>query len=195
MKLLYTKRSPYARKVRVVAWEKKIPLELMEEDLKNKSSQLLKANPLGKVPTLILDNGQSLCDSPVICAYLDSLKPKPRLIPQKKNERLKILHLEAIADGLLDIIVAAYLEKIRHPDHGNEDFIKAQEETILRCLKFLETSVKEWEKWTLGSIAVGCAIGYIHFRMPHLSLPADSRLGKWFAQISNRPSMEATRPQ
>ena len=57
MKLLYTKRSPYARKVRVVALEKNIPLDLIDEDLQNKSQRLLSANPLGKVPTLVLDNG------------------------------------------------------------------------------------------------------------------------------------------
>jgi glutathione S-transferase len=73
MQLLYTKRSPYARKAQIIALEKGIALTLIDEDLANKSPALLAANPLAKIPVLILDNGQTLFDSPVICEYLDSL--------------------------------------------------------------------------------------------------------------------------
>ncbi len=86
MKLLYTKRSPYARKVRVIALEKNIPLDLIDEDLHKKSQRLLDANPLGKVPTLVLDNGTTVFDSPVICQYLDNLHDKPIMIPREASE-------------------------------------------------------------------------------------------------------------
>ena len=77
MKLLYTKRSPYARKARIVALEKKIDLQLIDEDLTKKSPTLLSTNPIGKIPTLVLDDGEILMDSPVICKYLDGLNERP----------------------------------------------------------------------------------------------------------------------
>ncbi len=195
MKLFYTKRSPYARKVRVVALEKNIPLESIEEDLTNKSSHLLEANPLGKIPTLILDNGQTLCDSPVICEYLDSLKVHPVLIPKVKAKRFRILHLAAVADGLMDTTVAAYLEKTRHPEHFQEEFIKKQEETIFRCQEFIEKNLDDLKELSLASIAVACAIGYISFRMPQLGPQTKfDKLARWFMIFSQRPSMEETRP-
>lgn len=136
MKLLYTKRSPYARKVRIVALEKDIQLELIEEDLTKKSSTLIDKNPVGKIPALILDNGECLVDSPVICEYLESLNSRVSLIPSQSNDRFLILHWQALADGLMDVTVALYMEKIRHPSDLNEQFIKSQEETIARTLTF-----------------------------------------------------------
>jgi glutathione S-transferase len=194
MKLLYTKRSPYARKVRIVALEKKISIELIEEDLTNKSALLIGTNPLGKIPTLILDKGEAIYDSPVICEYLDSLKASPRLIPNTATGRLQVLRLQAVADGMMDTSVAAYLEKIRHPENFNEQFIKSQEETLKRCLQFLENHMKDFQNFSLGSIALAVAIGYMNFRLPHVGPPATSALGKWFAEFSQRPSMQETKP-
>jgi len=194
MKLLYSKRSPYARKAHIMALEKNIALELVEVDLTNKSADLIKANPLGKIPVLILDNGESLCDSPVICEYLDALKPPP-MIPQDKKKRLRTLHLCAIADGLMDAAVAGYMEKVRHPEYFNADFIAAQEKTISQGLKFFEDHLEEIADFNLAAIAVICAIGYINFRLPHAG-PSGKfpKLAKWYDEFSQRPSMEATKP-
>ena len=195
MKLLCTKRSPYARKVRILAIEKKIDLELMEEDLVNKSARLIEANPLGKIPALILDDGQCLVDSPVICEYLDDLKEAPVLIPKIKEDCLKIKHLEAMADGLMDVTVALYLEKTRHPNDLNEQFIKTQEATIARTLKFFDKNAAELSRLTLASIAIASALGYMQFRLPHLFIRENySALSKWFDDFSKRPSMTQTMP-
>jgi glutathione S-transferase len=195
MKLLCTKRSPYARKIRVLAIEKQIPLELIEEDLVNKSGRLTQANPLGKVPALIFDNGQTLIDSPVICEYIDGLKDQPRFIPKDKEERFKVLHLAAIADGIMDAAVAAYMEKLRHPDNFHEAFIKVQEDAIGRGFKFLEQNLTELEKFTLAPIAVASAIGYLNFRLPQLDPKHQyPKLAKWFEEFSQRPSMMETKP-
>ena len=195
MKLFYTKRSPYARKVRIIALEKGIKLDLIEEDLTKKSNDLTGANPLGKIPTLILDNGEIIADSPVIAEYLDSVNDQPLFIPRQDAERFKVFHLAAIADGLMDVTIAAYMEKIRHPKDFNEPFIKAQEETITRCLKFLEGQLSELDKLNLFSVAAASAIGYMDFRLPLLwtkdKLP---KLASWYDQFSKRPSMQATRP-
>lgn len=195
MKLLYTKRSPYARKVRVMALEKKIPLELVEVDLTKKSDELLKANPLGKIPTLILDNGEALADSPVICEYIESLNPKPEFIPKDAKKRLRVLHIQAIADGLMDNSVAAYMEKQRHPDNFHAQFIANQERAIDQGLKFFADNLGELQKFNLASVAAAAAIGYINFRLPHAGPAAKyPKLNKWFEEFSKRPSLTQTVP-
>ena len=195
MKLLYTKRSPYARKVRIVALEKDIQLELIEEDLTKKSLMLIDKNPVGKIPALILDNGEYLVDSPVICEYLESLNSRVNLIPSNSKDRSPILHWQALADGLMDVTVALYMEKVRHPNDLNDQFIKAQEETIDRTLKFFDPKINELKKLNLASIAVASAIGYLNFRLGHLN-PAGKyqNLMSWFDEFSKRPSMQATLP-
>ena len=195
MRLFYTKRSPYARKVRVTAHEKNIPLSFIEEDLTKKSNELIETNPLGKIPALVLDNGEVLCDSPVICEYLDSLKDQPALIPQEPTLRFKTLSLAALADGVMDVTVTAYMEKIRHPDNFHEPFIKSQEETIGRCLKFFDLRGDELKKISIASIAVACAIGYIDFRLSYLLRKGDyPQLLKWFEEFSKRSSMALSKP-
>src|SRR5208283_5951322 len=112
----YTKRSPFARKVRVLALEKNIALDLVDEDLQKKSQRLLDANPLGKVPTLVLDNGTTVFDSPVICQYLDNLNDKVIMIPREAGERIEVLKWEAFADDLMTVAINLYMEKVRHPE-------------------------------------------------------------------------------
>ena len=175
--------------------EKGIKLDLIEEDLTKKSNDLIAANPLGKVPTLVLDNGDIIVDSPVIAEYLDSVNDKPVLIPRSGKERFRILHLSAMADGLMDVTIAAYMEKIRHPQDFSEAFVKAQEETIARCLKFFESQLSELNNLSLFPVAVASAIGYINFRVPSLCTKDKlSKLNAWYEQFSNRPSMQATLP-
>ncbi len=196
MKLLTTKRSPYARKVRIVALEKNIPLELIAEDLAQKSLTLLSANPVGKIPTLILDNGTTLCDSPVICEYLDGLTNTPILIPKKDPAQyFKIINLAAIADGLMDVTVARYMETVRHPKDLNEDFIKKQDTLITSCLKFFNEHVKDLHPLTIAAIAAASALGYLNFRLAQLASPEKyPSLRAWFLKFSKRPSLSQTMP-
>lgn len=196
MKLLYTPRSPYARKVRVTAIEKGIELELVSEDLVNKSPGLVKANPLGKIPTLILDNGQTIFDSPVICEYFDHLKPKPAIIPKASQKRLAVLTLAAAADGLMDVTVAMFMEKVRHPGDFDAAFIAANEITLKRCFAYFDAQVDVFKELNIASIGLASAIGYLNFRMPHLWPAADyPRLARWYEEFSKRPSMKKTVPK
>lgn len=192
MKLLYTKRSPYARKPRVIALEKGIPLDLINEDLANKSKQLLDNNPLGKVPTLILDNGDTVYDSPVICQYLDALNDKNIMIPKEARARFKVLKWEAFADDLVTTAINVYMEKVRHPEDFHKDFIAIQEKNIRSSYVYIEKNLVELKEFNLASIAVASAIGYIHFRLPHLLVQGS--LMQWFDEISKRPSMQETVP-
>lgn len=195
MKLLYTKRSPYARKVRIVALEKRIDLELIDEDLTKKSQVLLDANPLGKIPALILENGKALFDSPVICQYLDGLSNQPILIPKSSKERLEVLRWEAIGDGLTDVSLAAYREKLNHPNDFNVAFVTAQEVTIDRTLTFIDQHVEELKTFSLAPIAVIAGVGYTQFRLGHLvDAKKYPHLMAWFTDFSKRPSVQSTIP-
>ncbi len=192
MKLLYTKRSPFARKVRVVALEKGINFELIDENLQSKSERLLEANPLGKVPTLILDNNQAIYDSSVICQYLDSLNDKVIMIPKSGELRFNVLKWEAVADDMMILAINAYMEKIRHPKDFNTDFINAQEGNIKRAYQVIEKHLISFDNFSLAPVAIASAIGYIHFRLPHLKV--EGKLGAWFDAFSKRPSMAQTIP-
>lgn len=193
MKLLYTKRSPYSRKAQVMALEKNIPLELVEEDLIRKSPQLLAANPLGKIPALILDDGQTLFDSPVICEYLDSLNDTPVLIPPA--QRFSVLRWQALADGLMDGTVAMYLERVRHPQDFNPKFLQNQENNCALVLQYCEGHLAELADFTLASISVACAVDYINFRSPYLNAEGVyPKLQAWLTEFSKRLSMQETVP-
>lgn len=193
MKLLYTKRSPYSRKVQIMALEKNIPLDLVEEDLIKKSPTLLAANPLGKIPALILDDGQTLFDSPVICEYIDSLNDTPVLIPAVN--RFAILRWQALADGLMDGTVAMYLEKIRHPLDFNPKFLRNQENNCALVLQYFEEHLAELADFSLANISVACAVDYVNFRSPHLNAEGMyPKLQAWLAEFSTRASMQKTMP-
>src|SRR5688572_26641828 len=106
MKLLYTVNSPYARKVRIVATEKHIDLVLEEVVLTAPDCPVKQYNPLGKVPVLVLDDGDSLYDSRVIVEYLDNRTPLAHLIPQDHGSKVWVRRWEALADGVCDAVVA-----------------------------------------------------------------------------------------
>ena len=192
MKLLYTKRSPYARKVRVVALEKNIPLDLVDEDLQKKSQRLLEANPLGKVPTLVLDNGTTVFDSPVICQYLDNLNDKVIMIPREATGRIEVLKWEAFADDLMTAAINLYMEAVRHPQDFHKDFTVTLEANIHSAYGYIERNMPKLKNFNLASVAVVSAIGYIHFRLPHLKVQGS--LLQWFEEISQRPSLAQTIP-
>ena len=122
MKLYITIPSPYARKCRVVAREKGL-IERIEEiavDPYANAPELLAANPLVQVPTLIAGDGQPLNDSPVICEYLDAIGSGPRLLPEGGAERLRVRRLETLANGALEMGVKLVLEK-RRPEHERRE--------------------------------------------------------------------------
>ena len=110
MKLIGALTSPYVRKVRIVMAEKKLDYQLELEDVWT-SDAILKSNPLGKVPCLVMEGGEAVFDSRVIVEYVDTLSPVGRLIPERGRERAEVRTWEALADGVLDAAVAARLEQ------------------------------------------------------------------------------------
>jgi glutathione S-transferase len=202
MKLRYSTTSPYVRKVVVTAAEKGLTdqIKLVATNTRDANSGLEKDNPLGKVPALITDDGESLYDSPVICEYLDGLAKGRRLIPARGPKRFKALKLQALGDGMLDAAVAAVVEKrFRPPEKLHQPDIDRQMGKVANGLDALETMIASKELGrapTIGSIAVGCALGYLDFRFPDLKWRRGRpKLTRWFKSLSKRPSMAGSEPK
>lgn len=195
MKLFYSVNSPYARKARIVVMEKGIAdIELIAVNPLESPAELLTVNPLSKIPALILDNGSSLCDSPVICEYLDSLSAKQPLFPQGR-EKWEVLGRAALADGILDAAVGLVLEGRRPEELRSALWIERHTAAIKRTLAILAQKVDALEEFNIATITMGCVLGYLNFRHPHIEWQKDHpALAEWFAQFSERPSMKETMP-
>ena len=104
MKLYFSGTSPFVRKITVLALEAGIDGKIQRSpaSVLGPGSEIAKDNPLGKMPGLIVKDGQVLFDSPVICEYLDSLHRRPKLIPARGKARWTALRRHALADGILD---------------------------------------------------------------------------------------------
>lgn len=201
MKLLHAPTSPFARKVRIVAAEKKLEIELEFADPWKPNPDLARANPLGKVPALIMDDGTSLFDSRVIVEYLDGLSPVHRLVPDTSRDRIAVKRWEAIADGLCDAAILARLETVR-PDQNESSAkqIARQREKVGACIDEMARELGEREfcvghALSLADIAAGCALGYLKFRYPDIAWETEHPgLARLYKKLSARPSFKATDP-
>lgn len=200
MKLLYTPNSPYARKVRIVALEKHIELTLQEVVLSDPDAPVKNYNPLGKVPVLIMDDGDSLYDSRVIVEYLDNHAPGTHLIPTDNSSKIWVRRWEALADGICDAAVAAMLEGRKPAEQQSQATIDKQLEKVMRGLEVLNLDItkKKWcvnETFSLADIALGCMLGYLDLRFKHL-LWQDKfiNLTKHYSVLVKRPSFKQTMP-
>jgi glutathione S-transferase len=199
MKLYYTKRSPYASKVRMVALGRDVQLELVDiPDLSQKPAELLASNPLGKIPALLLDDGQSLFDSRVICQYLDTLGEREKLIPHKGVTRYQVLKIESLADGMADAAVAMVMEKASHGENiVSESIIARHNAAILRGLEYLNAHHDMLSgEWNLAQIAVAATLGYLNFRLKDLGWQAKfPNLSVWYDKVLLRSDVQATLPK
>lgn len=200
MKLLYTLNSPYARKVRIVALEKHIDLELLEVVLADPDCPVKNYNPLGKVPVLVLDDNDSVYDSKVIVEYLDNRAPGTHLIPQDNTSKMITRRWESLADGICDAAVAAMLEGRREPAQQSQANIDKQLAKVMLGLEVLNLDItkKKWcvnETFSLADIALGCMLGYIDLRFKHLQWPDKfPNLAKHYSLLVKRPSFKQTMP-
>jgi glutathione S-transferase len=201
MKLFASLTSPYARKVRVVMGEKRIDYELVATDVNDPNSELLKHNPLGKVPCLLLDDGTAIYDSPVIVEYLDSVTPVGRLIPEPTRQRVQVRRWEALTDGLLDAAVAIVWERRRAEAHQNGDWIARQRGKVDRALKAMSLDLGEdsfctGPTFTLADIVMGCALFYLDFRFAQEIKWRDEypNLNKFADKLMKRKSFQDSVP-
>lgn len=161
------------------------------------NTELMKDNPLNKLPTLIREDGSALFDSPVVCEYLDSLHDGDRLFPPGGEDRLAALRWQALGDGLLDLLVLWRNELIRPAEVRSQPHLAAFEAKVEAALDRLETETAALDAapFGIGHIAVGVALSYIGFRFPErdwrTTRPA---LAAWHAGFAARPSVRATEP-
>ena len=176
MKLIGALTSPYVRKVRIVMAEKKLDYQFELEDVWANDA-ILKSNPLGKVPCLVLEGGEAVFDSRVIVEYVDTRSPVSRLIPDGSRERTEVRTWEALADGILDAAILARLEQTwagRPAEQRSQPWIDRHLGKVDAALAAMSTGLAE-KPWcsgnhlTLADIAVGCAVGYLDFRFPAIA--------------------------
>jgi glutathione S-transferase len=200
LQLFSSAASPFARKVRVVILEcglaDRVEIVPVQTTPLEQDAKLVRANPVGKVPALVRDDGPAVYDSRVITRYLDaiaaaSLYPSARL--------WEVLTLEATADGVLDAaVLLTYERRFREEGMQSEGWIQGQRQRIHRTLDALG------ERWMshlkgrldIGQIGTGCALSYLDFRHPDMNWrEGRSALAEWFAGFAERDSMKATEPQ
>jgi len=155
-------------------------------------------NPLAKVPTLILADGQALYDSRVICEYLADLGGNGTLFPGAGPARWRALTWQAMGDGLLDAALLARYERTARPEAKQwDDWRQAQLVKVDAALAEIEaaaTAFKSTEP-SIGEVAIGCALGYLDFRYPELDWrAAHPHAATWFAAFNALPAMQATLP-
>ena len=203
MKLIGSLTSPYVRKVRVVLAEKKLEFQFVEEDVWSKDSTISTANPLGKVPCLIMEGGEAMFDSRVITEYIDTMSPVGKLIPASGRERAEVKTWEALADGLLDASIAARLEATwtgRTDAQRCSAWIDRQMDKIHASLAAMERGLGDKPfcsgvHLSLSDVAVGCALGYLDFRFPQLDWrSAQPQLARLFDKLAQRQSFIDTCP-
>jgi len=199
MKLHWSPRSPFVRKVMIVAHERGIADRLhcvrTVAEMTTPHAELMKDNPLSKIPTLVLDDGVALYDSPVICEYLDALDGDPKLFPQHRLARIVALRRQALGDGLLDLLVLARNERMRaQPSLAHLASAAARTAATLDHLE-REAEALAASPLSIGHIAIGCALSYLDFRFAGQDWRRGRpRLANWHASFVARPSVQATTP-
>ena len=196
MKLAYALASPYVRKVTACAIARGIDHKIENWVVSSTDPALVNFNPLSKIPTLLLDDGSTLFDSPVICEYLDSIGDAPPLFPAAGPARWTALRLQAIGDGMMDASQPRRREIALPQDEGRQSYIKLQQGKVKASLDLLEKEVASLGKLkTIGDIAVACALGYLDFRFGNEPWrPGHPKLEAWYAEVLQLPPMAKTIP-
>jgi len=191
MKLLASPASPYTRKVRVVLAEKKIDFETELVDVAPVENPVNAHNPLGKIPTLVLDDGTALYDSRVIVEFLDHASPLNRLIPADFRERVQVRRWEALADGVVDagILVRGGFQLDKQ--------VARMRRGMARLAAELEG--KSWchgERYSLADVALGCCVGWLGCRKPgNVDWPSEYPvLARHYQKLLERPAFADTAP-
>lgn len=202
MKLLYAPTSPFVRKVMVCALMTGLAdriqwLDSAAHPIK-RDARIAAHNPLAKVPTLILPDGQALYDSRVICEYLADLGGNDTLFPAAGPARWRALTRQAMGDGLLDAALLARYERTARPEEKQwSEWRQAQLVKVHAALAEIEAAAATLTAGnpSIGEVAVGCALGYLDFRYPELDWrAAHPQAASWFAAFNALPAMQATLP-
>jgi glutathione S-transferase len=195
MKLYITTPSPFARKCRIVAREKRLTIQEIVADPYANAPDLLAANPIVQVPTLIAADGQPLSDSLIICEYLDAIGDGPRLLPADGADRLAVRRIETLANGALEMGVKLVLEKRRPESERSPSWVARWTENMTRALDTLEAAELAADDLNMGTITAAVAASWIAFRHPDFDVETGRpRLIALRAALEARTSFVETRP-
>jgi glutathione S-transferase len=201
MKILGSPGSPFVRKVRVIAAEKAIVAEYVVERPNVEGSRIPQLNPLGKIPVLLLDDGEAIYDSVVIGEYLEGLKIEPRLVPHAFADRIAVKRYEALGDGVADLAVT-----ISHDFGPMNDadrraaWMPRQHEKLSRALATYATQIegRNWlhaDTFGLADICAGYALSYLDQVLPEVDWRTQyPRLAAYAERLFVRPSFRSTLP-
>ena len=197
--LRHSPSSPFVRKIRIGASVLGLDHEIRIEpaDTMNPGDSVRQQNPLGKIPVLVLDDGSTLYDSPVILEYLDHLAGGGKIIPADFKKRIDALKLQALADGIMDAsILIVYEGRYRPAEKHEQKWLDLQQGKIDRALAALEAAPPALDAPpNVGQITLACALGYREFRFPGTLKKNCPRLTAWLDNFAARvPAFEATKP-
>ncbi|WP_019013591.1 glutathione S-transferase [Elioraea tepidiphila] len=198
MKLFHSPASPFVRKVMACAIARDIDdrIEKVWCDVHASPPDLLAVNPLGKIPTLIGADGIAYMDSPLICEYLDGIGAAPPLYPAERGARLAALRLHALGHGIMEAAVARRGESLRPEEAARTAAMARMRDAIARTLDLLEREADSlMGPFTIGSITVGCALGYLDFRFAAEPWrETHPKLAVWFESASKHRAFVETAP-
>ena len=201
MKLYWSPRSPFVRKVMVCVHElgivDRIQTEYAFVSPSQVNGEVLKVNPIGRIPALVTDSGMVLFDSHVICEYLDAEHGSSRLFPKSGERRWEALRRLALGDGMLETGVLWRTERIRPAPQQSSPILLGYDQKITHALDAVEAEATalKLDAIDIGEIAIGCALGYLDFRFVELDWRTRCpKAAKWFESVNARPSMQQTLP-
>ena len=189
--------SPFGRKVKIAALELGLMdrIEIVPADTNDPAEPLRQQNPLGKIPTLVLEDGTTLFDSRVIVDYLDHLVGGDRLVPAGDG-RFVQLRLQALADGVCDAALLQVYETRFRPEEGrNAAWVANQAGKVSRALATLEAAPPAYaDRPRVGEIALACALGYLDLRFAGAWRADHPRLVAWLDAFAAKvEAFETTR--
>jgi glutathione S-transferase len=197
--LFASQRSPFGRKVKIALHElglsERVNVVNVATNPMKPAPELLPYNPLGQVPTLVLDDGTVLVDSTAILDVLSELPSGGDLLPREGAARREVMQRLALADGMLDKAVRWLDERFQAQNDDTAERIAGFRAGIERTLDRLEAQTAAWQagRFDAGDIALVCMLGYLDFRFAELPWrDGRSGLGAWFQRLSDRPSVVAT---
>ncbi|MBA3022746.1 MAG: glutathione S-transferase N-terminal domain-containing protein [Gammaproteobacteria bacterium] len=195
MKLIGSNTSPYVRKARLVLLEKKLPHDYVVDPPSDPNSEVYRVNPLGRIPALILDDGECIFDSVVIAEYADTLNDTPILIPRNDAlARMRVRRWETLADGIMDSAVVVRNEVLRPQANQLAATITLHNNAITHTLQHIaaQLGARDWcegDTLSLGDLALVSALAYLDLRQPERDWRgAHPNLAAWFQRMSARPS-------
>lgn len=203
MTLYHSPFSPFVRKIRVLLHEtgqvERVALHEVQLSPTTPHAEVTADNPAGKIPALRLADGSVLHDSRVIFDYLDQQHVGEALIPPSGHARWRRLTMASLADAILDAAVLLRYETFLRPEEKRwDEWQQAQQDKIERALAYFERDclAELASHFDVAAIGLACALGYLDLRQPELGWRERyAGLAGWYAEVSQRPSMQATQPK